>query len=780
MRRCLISLAIVVSAAAVFAGAVGANAMGGAAAASLSHQRGALVLAGVPGVDAANPKTHTLYVPLQCSNPSNCGPSTALHVMDIVDTSKCTTRTVSGCRVVGQAQGGKGPTDAVIDEKTDTVYVMDGTGAVSVVDGGRCNATVRTHCGVLATIKTGGFDVAGALNSRTHTLYVATPAGDIFVINVASCNAQKTAGCRQSVKKVTDPRGPDGLGVDLATNTVYVADGGLNAPGNTVSVINGAACNGSTGSGCGRKPRTIPVGGAPFWVTVDQAANTVYVPNALDGTVSVINGAACNATTTSGCHRKPPAVATGAAGTPGADPSFTAIDESLHTLFVINQTDDTLSEINITTCNGHTQSGCPARARNEHVPFNPAHGENPGAFALVSQTGTAYMVNVGGAKFLAAYSVKRCNAMTTAGCRVEAPSVRSAVAFPVLDPTTDTIYAGKANGPGILVINGAGCTATKPSGCAPVATIPFAHPQANLGSIDQATHTLYAADTFSDTVSAIDITHCNAHDTSGCSAPAPKVTVGPYPSLPVLNSATHTLYVPIARNTSQGPAFDRIAVVDAATCNAHTSSGCGQTPAVISVGENIFVIGLSMSTDTVYAPVLGSNGLNNSVWVINGAICNASTHSGCGSAVVAKATVGLGPRFVLVDDATHTVYVDNNADGDYPGTVSIINGATCNGTTTASCAARKPTVGVGRSPTGMAIDPRADRVYVDDYGAAAVSVIDGSHCNAAVTTGCGKPVPERAVGSAPGFSLVDHKSQTVLTTVNSGGVGRLSIFPTLP
>ena len=93
--------------------------------------------------------------------------------------------------------------------------------------------------------------------------------------------------------------------MNAATDTVYAANAGPTGNGDTVSVINGATCNGSTGTGCGHKPATIRVGVNPFWDAVDQATDTVYVANYNDGTISVINGAACNATVTSGCgtHR---------------------------------------------------------------------------------------------------------------------------------------------------------------------------------------------------------------------------------------------------------------------------------------------------------------------------------------------------------------------------------------------------------------------------------------------------------------------------------------------
>jgi DNA-binding beta-propeller fold protein YncE len=193
----------------------------------------------------------------------------------------------------------------------------------------------------------------------------------------------------------------------------------------------------------------------------------------------------------------------------------------------------------------------------------------------------------------------------------------------------------------------------------------------------------------------------------------------------------------------------------------------------------MFAIGVSSDTDTVYAAVLGSNFLNDTVWVINGAICNASTFSGCGSAVVAKANVGRGPSAVTVDDSRHTVYIDNNADGDSPGTVSVINGATCNGSVTTSCPSAKPTVAVGRSPTGMAFDASRDRVYVADYSHAAVSIIDGSHCNAADTSGCGT-APEQPVGSQPGFVWVNPKDGSVYATTHGLGGTFWSMFPALP
>ena len=87
-------------------------------------------------------------------------------------------------------------------------------------------------------------------------------------------------------------------------------------------------------------------GGGSVWDAVDQNTDTVYVANVNDSTVSVINGATCNATHTSGCATTPPTVQVGA----GA--FNVAVDNSLHTVFAVNQGDDTLSAINTRTCQG--------------------------------------------------------------------------------------------------------------------------------------------------------------------------------------------------------------------------------------------------------------------------------------------------------------------------------------------------------------------------------------------------------------------------------------------
>ena len=747
---------------------LGAGAGTSAAAVGAAAQRGSVVLDGSPGIPVANPNTNTVYVPIQCKA-SFCTTPAAGRVLDVINAARCNANVTAGCRVLAKVTVGKSPLAAVLDERTDTIYVINGSGSVSVVNGNRCNANVTSGCTrAVATIKTGGFLVAGAFDPRTHTLYAASPGGEVVVINVANCNSITTTGCRQRVRKVKDSRDPQAIDVDLATDTVYAADGGPTGNGDTVTVINGATCNGSDGRGCSRTLRTITVGVNPGWVTVDQATNTVYVANFNDGTVSVVNGARCNAQVSSGCRRTVPAVTTGA----GA--GSVAIDSAVHTAFVSNASDDTISEIDTRHCKGSSTAGCPKLAPAQHAGSNGPRGYAgfPTQFALIARTGTAYMVTVGASDVLAIADVRHCDAVNHSGCRVNAASVPDHEAFATIDPATDTIYASNASLPQIDVLNGATCNAHDHSGCAPVAEIPIADADASLSAIDDAYDTLYAADGMAGTISLIDTATCNAGDTSGCSARPPTIPLAMNHGAPVLNPTTQTLYTVVGKTGNQ------VAVLNAATCNAQTTGGCGQTPALVTVGSFTGQLAVSAATDTIYAPSGGQSYSGDTVDVINGATCNGTTHSGCGKPA-ATITVGLGPAGAAVDDLTHTLYVANNADGDFPGTVSVINTATCDGADPAGCAGHMPTIVVGRSSQLAAVDTSTNRIYVTNYSSASVSVIDGSTCNATATSGCAQEAAQQAVGSQPLGLAINDNTNTVYALTQLGA-GAMSIFAGAP
>jgi DNA-binding beta-propeller fold protein YncE len=705
--------------------------------------RATISLSGVPGLPAVDERTGTLYVPIMCTTAACVSDG---NVVDVINAERCSAVVVSECTVVAHAAVAGEPQAVAVDETTDTIYVATDA-STTVLDGSRCNATVTSGCAnPVATIDVGGEDAA--FNPDTQTLYLADPEGGVHVIDGTTCNAGNTSGCGNTTRLVSDNDSPAALDIDLNTDTIYA----VNTVGKvgTVSVIDGATCNGSDGSGCANEWPTVAVGHDAYADSIDQATGAVYVSNYDDGTVSVIDGARCNAVNTSGCVNQPSVVSS------GDQPAGLAIDDSLHTLFVVNGYDDTLSAIDTRTCDGSQTGGCSKPVRDTTAGLDDGAGYNafPQWVTLVPQTDTAYVFGVGSSNIMTVVSVAGCNAARTSGCRVPAPTTPAHEFEASVDSATNTIYASNVLAPEIDVLNGASCDATHLSECTPVAEVPMGDAGAAMGAIDDTTHTLYASDSYGRTVAVIDTATCNARNTAGCSASPRTITVGAEPGSPVLNPATRTLYVPY------GTGANDIAVVDAATCNADVTSGCDQTPGVISVAFGTDVIAVSVKTDTIYAPNVGiPSATGDTVSVINGATCNGTVRSGCGR-IATTVLVGQGPDGVAVDDATNTVYVADGGGGTIPGTLSIINSSLCNGSHIEGCAAPAPVVAIGREPLTVVVDTRSDFVYVADYAGAEVSALNGATCNAAIMTGCGHAVQE-AVGSAPSGLAVDDATNTV-------------------
>ncbi len=127
-------------------------------------------------------------------------------------------------------------------------------------------------------------------------------------------------------------------------------------------------------------------------------------------------------------------------------------------------------------------------------------------------------------------------------------------------------------------------------------------------------------------------------------------------------------------------------------------------------------------------------------------------------------SVGTYPTGVAVDPATDTVYVTNQNSG----TVSVIDGSTD---------AETATISVGIWPGGIAVDPATDTVYVANYGSHTVSVIDGSTdaVTATVSVGAGPegiavdPVTDIvyvANHTSTTVSVIDGSTDTVTSTIS--------------
>ena len=219
-----------------------------------------------------------------------------------------------------------------------------------------------------------------------------------------------------------------------------------------------------------------------------------------------------------------------------------------------------------------------------------------------------------------------------------------------------------------------------------------------------------------------------------------------------------------------------VSVVNGVACNATTTTGCSQIPALLTVGPtngcSFVAVAVNEASNTIYATSsqhpgnsnCGPSTLGTEVYVYDGTVCRATTTAGCGAAV-ATVTAGSDPSGIAVDDATNTVYVPLLADGEQAGTVAVINGSACNGANTAGCDQAPTIAPVGFGPVGAAVDPRTHHVYVTNVEDTSVSVIDGKHCNGATAQGCDPSAQQKlSVDDYPFGVAVDGRSGTAYVT----------------
>jgi YVTN family beta-propeller protein len=704
-----------------------------------------------PAAVAVDQASHTAYVGNDNDN-----------TVSVINTATCNSVVTAGCdQTPPTVAVGPSPVDLAVDQATDTIYVAtNGTDTISVIDGKTCNAEVTWGCGQTAqTITVGENDDGVAVNEITDTVYVAdVNENAVSVINGAICNANDMEGCGQTPETVNVGVGPGVPAVNEATDTIYVPNAPTGADG-SVSVIDGATCNATVHSGCGNTPPTITLGfnTMPFAAAVDEATDTVYevaygpstgTATTL-GSVYVINGATCNATVTFGCSQTPPIV------TVGSQPDGLVVDPLTESVFVVNEGDSTLSVIDGAICNALDTAGCSQR------PPEVATGFNPGGNLDVDlATDTVYVPNMD-ENTVSVIDGSACTETHQSGCRHAVPTttVGSAPQGIAVNQATDTVYVGNRSDNDLSVINGALCSASQPSGCGrgwpTVATGPA--PQAV--AVDQRTDTIYTANSdpnnnFSGTtVSVIDGATCNAGDNSGCGRAPATVTVGNGPNALAVSQSTDTIYVANINDNT-------VSVINGATCNATVTTGCGQAPPVIKVGSGPDGVAVDQATDTIYV----ANAGDNTVSVINGATCNAIITSGCGHAPPTIA-VGNGPYGVAVDQITHTLYVAN-AGGS---TVSVINAAICNASVTSGCGQNPPTMATEGLPFGVALDQASDTIYVDSIVGSSTDIFNGATCNATVTSGCGQTPVSLPMGGWPSNVTVNPATGTVYVPDNVDG-----------
>ena len=696
---------------------------------------------------AVDTATHTVYVANNADN-----------TVSVINAATCNARHTAGCgQHPATVKIGAAPIGDAVDQRTNTVYVVNtGDNTVSVIDGRTCNATVRSGCDTVQTIPVGSGPNVDAVDEKTDTIYVANfGSNTVSAIDGATCNSVVTSGCGNTPPVVHVGSGPQGLGVDAKTDTVYDTNGNGNL--GSVSVIDGATCNATVTSGCGQTPATVKLPAPSDGAAVDAATHTAYVLTGHGSplsSIAMIDTDTCDATHHAGCGHTP-AFAQG-----GAGPIWIVPDLATKTMYIANQEDGDVSALSTATCNAHRQSGCTRPL--------PAIAAAPGAGAVDVDipTDTLYYSSQDD-NTVSVLNGATCNANHTHGCTKFAPTttVGNLPTGVAVNQATGTLYVGNWADGDLSVINPRKCNAGHLRGCRRAWPTVKAGVTPEALAVNERTDTIYTANSdpdngyLGDTVSVVDGAACNVRTTSGCRNAPGTIKVGNEPDTIAVNPHTDTVYVTNAND-------DTMSVINGATCNATIRSGCDQTPATITApaGDFAGTVAVNPMTDTVYLTLESQSTGVGGVDVINGATCNGRVRTGCRPATV---TMKLGSYAgkLAVDQRTDTVYVLNIGGND----VSVIDGATCNAHVTRGCHRAAPTMALDAFPTGIGLNPITGAVYVDSFGASDVWVFDGTRCNAKVTTGCGQQPKVVPTGDSTADIAVSQATNTAYVADQADG-----------
>ena len=152
---------------------------------------------------------------------------------------------------------------------------------------------------------------------------------------------------QQVIDTVMTDLGPIAVGVNPATNMIYVA----NLGGDDVTVINGFTYH----------PTNVPVGQEPWVVAVNAVTDKIYVANQIDDTVTILDGATNHTSTVE----------------VGILPYDVALNPTTNKIYVVNEQSN-----DVTVIDGATQQTTPV-----------AVGYGPQALAVNSVTNLIYVAN---------------------------------------------------------------------------------------------------------------------------------------------------------------------------------------------------------------------------------------------------------------------------------------------------------------------------------------------------------------------------------------------------
>jgi YVTN family beta-propeller protein len=462
--------------------------------------------------------------------------------------------------------------------------------------------------------------------------------------------------------QVTLPNPVSAIGVNPATNTVYVTQGT-----NTLTAIDGATNTVTTASSTGT------TGAGPM--VVDTTFNNVYVINTGSGNISyysffpfLSSPLTFVGTFTNPNGIQPVALAmnspvhklyvanagsnnvsvfspTGTGGTwivtstigVGTNPQALAIDTATHQIYVVNKGSNSVSVIDGST---------------DTVVATIAVGTSPQALAINTATNKIYVANTGSNNV----TVITAPSNTTSTI----PGIGSGPAAITVNATTNHIFVANTSSSDVAIINGTtnafvnvGVQSGNVSGQAAI-------------SVDSATDIAYVS------INGSDLTTLDpASALSSTPIITNLVTGAGANSAVAVNPVTHKAYVASFANATNG-----VAVVDGAT-NFFSTIPTGQGQASS--------IAVNPATNLVYI----SNPNSNNVTVLNGAT----------NAIVTTVTTGTNPTALLVDQVRNLIYVANTSSDS----VTVIDGVT-NQTNTIN-------IPEPASPDSLTYNPVLGKVY---------------------------------------------------------------------
>lgn len=503
--------------------------------------------------------------------------------------------------------------------------------------------------------------VAVAVDSARGRIYVAhralyrdlgvnngwLPTDRVSVVDQRTGNIVATIPVGKSVNGLGQ-----GLAVDSGRNRVYVG----NADDRTVSVIDG---------GTYAVIATTAVAGSPAGIAADPTKGLVYVATGFGGNSLLFLDATTGAV-----------VGTVALGGPGAS---VAVDSRTHLVYVqVNAAPTTIVAVNPDTKSVQGQAPISLLFSIAGMAVDPASR----LYAVDYNSGVIVVMDITGG------APKEVNRLFTSVSYAEGLAV---------DPLTHLLYATFSGDNKVRILNGDG-TILK---ALDVLRLPSAI------ALDSTTGGAYVANTASDSLSVLD----TSRQVVATTFPLGTVDFGL-----VFDPVTKRLYV-----TNAPP--DAVSVVDADSRKVIGNWLPGPGPFVAAVdpgvqqlyvtnsGDNTLGI-LSTVTGQLKSKVrLGRTTTNSSsvavnlrthrVYATGGNDSNVVTVlDGSSNQILATIPVGSRPQGIAVDEATDRVYVPNLGDG----TISVINSATNQVVATFSSPQSKL--------IDVAVDPALRRLYV--------------------------------------------------------------------